>query len=1139
MQSLRLLIVAAATAFAVTCASAQVWTRDPSFAPALHNDIPALTNTTLAPAADGRVLAWGSFTHLGDGTFASRGLAYLRADGTPDPSFVSGVAADDAVCAAAPLGNGLVLAQILHNGVGSIVRFLANGQIDPTYTPLSADYRLNLTVQPDGGVLAWANYVRIAGTDRNHLARFKADGTLDSTFVSGLPTSTANIGAVAAQSDGKLYVSTYGQSYNWTSLGAGRLVRLNADGSIDATYSARDVSDAFSTLAVQSDGKLLAGAGKEITRFAADGSADATFAPAVPNLQKVERILVRKDGEIVVQAQIGSSGMLFPSDVLLISATGAVQRDLGATLIPGETLYLAAVENDGALLVTHGLPLPVSAMTLPVVGVSPSTATPTTATAADTSAILPWYPLMITPARAKLARVAADAGAISSADPGILLRNPGYVSRAFIDSDSRIVVTGSFTDVSGNPRSGIARFSSAGVLDPSFAPNLGEATAIDVLLYGGDGSTIVTESDLGDRGSDGFYQRTTKIVRIRADGTVDTPLNVPAADVHWHAIGADGRILVSYFTPDNAAEANLHLRWLNANGTVAATLPTQFAGLPQLNAVIAVTQDASAVAGATTIIAAGNTLPPSASAPASPSYANGIGFAQPLSDGHILIGGQFTGLNGTAVPGLGRLNADGSLDASYKPDLSGFSGTIYSSSPDSDGRVVVSGQIWEEGQLVWSRRRFLANGQRDPSYVFLQVPSTVTAVRWLDNGLPDLNFPTKITQADGTTAPIYGTLTASDGSVWTTYPLARFTASDVASITVPPSDQSVIAGHSALFLVGIGTRHTSTYQWSFEGNPIAGATLPFLQLTNVQPSQAGRYRVAVTVDGQTLTSTPAVLTVIGGASRIVNFSALTTTAPGATPIAGFVIGGNGAARTWLVRAMGPSLSKFGVTGTVDDPQLDLFSGSSPLAHDAGGAAGVDVAQMAQQVGAFPVYSKYFWYWLVPPTKESAVVATLAPGGYTVQSTSASGSSGTTLLEVYDSIPGGASGSLRNVSIRSKLGGEARTPILGFVIKGVVPLHVLIRGVGPTLGSLGVTNPVADPDLTVYSGSTRIAGNAGWADNADVVAAGKTVGTFALPAGSRDSAVVLTLDPGAYTVSLTSDSGGSGEGMIEAYVLDPQ
>jgi hypothetical protein len=125
----------------------------------------------------------------------------------------------------------------------------------------------------------------------------------------------------------------------------------------------------------------------------------------------------------------------------------------------------------------------------------------------------------------------------------------------------------------------------------------------------------------------------------------------------------------------------------------------------------------------------------------------------------------------------------------------------------------------------------------------------------------------------------------------------------------------------------------------------------------------------------------------------------------------------------------------------------------------------------------------------------------------------------------------------NVSTRGFVS-NTQTFIGGFVIVGTGPRTVLIRADGPVLSAFSVTNPLPDPVLTVYDNNGYVvATNTGWTTNttpSSISTAALEVGAFALPNPSPDSALLLTLQPGAYTAQITSAKGNSGIALFEAY-----
>lgn len=130
------------------------------------------------------------------------------------------------------------------------------------------------------------------------------------------------------------------------------------------------------------------------------------------------------------------------------------------------------------------------------------------------------------------------------------------------------------------------------------------------------------------------------------------------------------------------------------------------------------------------------------------------------------------------------------------------------------------------------------------------------------------------------------------------------------------------------------------------------------------------------------------------------------------------------------------------------------------------------------------------------------------------------------------------GRLANVSSRAQTGTGANAQILGFVVNGPRPRQMLIRGVGPSLASYGVTGALADPTLAIFDAAGRqVAANDNWGDGTslpDLRAAATSAGAFALVDGSRDSALLITLDPGAYSAQVSSVAGATGVSLVEIY-----
>ena len=263
-------------------------------------------------------------------------------------------------------------------------------------------------------------------------------------------------------------------------------------------------------------------------------------------------------------------------------------------------------------------------------------------------------------------------------------------------------------------------------------------------------------------------------------------------------------------------------------------------------------------------------------------------------------------------------------------------------------------------------------------------------------------------------------------------------------------------------------------------------------------------------------------------ARLINVATRVTVGGAAgTPITGFVLSGNGT-KSMLVRAIGPTLTAFNISGPLADPQVSVVSGTTLASNDNWLAA--DASTMTG-IGAFA---------LPAGSKDAALVASIGAGNFGVPVTARDGGSGVALLEVYDA-SGSASPLLANASARAFVGTGDSVLIPAFVIGGTGSLRLLIRIAGPALAQFNLPGVLADPTVTLFSGSTAIATNDNWssATNAsDVAAAATAAGAFAFPNGSKDAAILVTLPPGSDSAVASGVGATTGTALVELYVVPP-
>lgn len=294
----------------------------------------------------------------------------------------------------------------------------------------------------------------------------------------------------------------------------------------------------------------------------------------------------------------------------------------------------------------------------------------------------------------------------------------------------------------------------------------------------------------------------------------------------------------------------------------------------------------------------------------------------------------------------------------------------------------------------------------------------------------------------------------------------------------------------------------------------------------------------VRASGTTAVVAGAIETLVGR-EHLTNLSVRTQTQNATPLITGFVIAGT-AAKQVLIRAAGPAIAQapFNVPGTLGDPTLQVFRGNNSIAQNndwnTPAANGTAVTAATARTGAFAFRAG---------SNDAAIVSTLQPGPYTVM---IGGGNGTVLAEIYEVLANNEVAGARRLANTSARGlvSPGNPLIAGFVISGTIPQRVLIRGIGATLGAppFNVPGVLANPQLTLFRGTTALKTNDDWFRDADATfirEAAARGGAFALGAQSVDAAMVIYLEPGAYTAQVSGPTGANannstGIALVEVY-----
>jgi uncharacterized delta-60 repeat protein len=639
---------------------------DHSFDPGstLNNEV-----RSVAVQPDGKVLIAGSFAQV-HGALRP-GLARLNADGSTDFSFAPAAGGYTAVLLQ-PDGKVLV--------AGSTVsRLNPDGSLDPAFGGLQSienpGFVLAMALQGDGKIVIVGNFTRVNGTDRFDVARLNPDGSLDTGFQNGMGGITSPWGepanAVAIQPDGKVLIAGSFDSVNGTE--RHEIARLNADGSLDPTFQngmagvGRYFGGSYATqvhaLALQPDGKVLIGGYSDsvngvsrhgIARLNPDGSLDAAFQNGMLGVQgwEIDAIAVQSDGKVLIGGGFAQLNGSVAYNFARLNTDGS--RDTGYTAKIG-SVYSIALQHDGKAVIggaflvssppTHTAPwldvarfntngtmdtnfwngriFSVDSRDVPAIAVQP-----------DGKSLL---------AGLRLNSDGSPDTTFNHGTNGIHMDTaPIAPTSIAMQADGKVLIAGQFNKVNGVGRTNFARLNTNGTLDTAFAPSV--QPFVNCMAAQPDGKIVIGGQFFSVNGVG-----RTNIARLNRNGSVDTTFQngmsgasgsgnpfYPIAWVRSLALQTDGKVVIGGgFTNVNGSLRNGIAR-LNADGSLDTSFQNGLTGLywdygsPEVSKIVV------------------------------------------LPGGKILIGGQFSAVNGTPQNAVARIHPDGSLDGSFASPLDPF-----------------------------------------------------------------------------------------------------------------------------------------------------------------------------------------------------------------------------------------------------------------------------------------------------------------------------------------------------------------------------------------------------------------------------------------------------------------------------------
>ena len=574
---------------------------------------------------DGKMLITGTFyTYNG---IARRTIARLNADGSVDTTFNAGPDMEMDIRSIALQNDGKILIAGSYAFPGSsnrqhIVRLNADGTVDKTFDTGTSTYKAiqKAILQKDGKIIILGYFTEFNGVQKNYIARLNSDGTIDSTYQTG----TGSGGVLFAgllQNDGKLLIFGNIKNFNGTPITS--LARLNEDGTLDTSFE--DVAHAgILKMIQQKDGKIIIIGNfmfddnvqaNNIFRLNVDGTRDYSYnAVGTGASYAVLSSAIQKDGKIIIGGDFTFYNGKRVNRIARLNADGTLDGTFHTEKIVIDPVRKIVIQKDGKILI--------------------GTKNKNASTANC------------------LYRLNADGTLDATFNIGTGTQDPNTSSAIWgiaLQADEKIVIGGFFTQFNGLPAHHFLRLNTDGSIDKTFDVGSGvDYTVKDIAIQPADGKIIIV-------GGFAHYQAVEKfgIARIETTGKIDNTFLATGTDSELQSvlIQQDGKIIVGgmfYMLNSDSLFLPTSIARLNANGTTDNTYSQVQIGFIY-------------------------------------STAN-----QP--DGKILIGG--------AIPhGIARINADGTIDNTFDPgtgteDLSYFDfqdNNVYTISLQNDKQVIIGG----------------------------------------------------------------------------------------------------------------------------------------------------------------------------------------------------------------------------------------------------------------------------------------------------------------------------------------------------------------------------------------------------------------------------------------------------------------
>lgn len=899
-----------------------------------------------------------------------------------------------------------------------IVRLLSDGTVDSTFaTPTIFGFVYCAALQTDGKIVIGGTFSGVNGAANPGIARLNANGSFDSSFqATGFArfSSTTPIRGLLVQGDGQILVSGHLRVGTGGTAPRMPVVRTSTNGAVDSTFNSTSVVSSLGTgrdLLLQPDGKIVVAINNSVYRLNTNGSKDtsfrqpsildATFSPAIAGTPQTLQLY--SDGHLLIG---GFFTDVDPPGTAGFSHFGVARFNADGTL-------------DSSLVSSHRTGM--------------ETAPSSFARLADGSTLVSFPDTVHPPISYNVGRLLPDGSrdssfALSSSNPNGFLSG-GFNAHGLVQlPDGKFFVFGTKADTSYT----YGKVLPTGVEDTTFSPE-SQVPGFQSASALPDGKVLLSA------GTDAQATLLITLLRLRADGKFDTfstPESIRSGQVIRDsqgflnqmyvgslplAVQPDGKILFLYFV----FPGTFHLVRLNADGSIDGSFAETTFSPPDLTQSFPVVFDP---------VKAVTRQPPGGVWTASFPVLD----AHIQSDGRIVLAGHFTSFKGTPARGLVRLQPDGTIDSTFSvgggpqwtqtTETSTFFPGVENLEPQADSKLLVIGTFEAfNGVAAPGIASLNPNGSVDTSFVAPAIRDKSSRVstalaRQLDGSFL-LSGP--YTFPNESLSPSFIRLVAASPAAVNVSTRLFVGADDDALIEgfivqgPAGSSKKIMVRALGPFLTqfGIGdalanptleihdtnnVTVATNNDWKttqlgglITGNQFAEINDSRLAPSNdlesaiIAPLAPGRYTAVVRGAGNTSGTGLVDAYDLSPAStaRLANVATRGLIQPGDKLMtAGFIVQ-NGPLKV-VVRAIGPSLSAFGISNALPDTTLQLRdqNGGIVLEND---DWETDQKKELEDLGFQPSHRL-----------EAALVTTIQPGQYTAQVRGKSQASGIGVVEVY-------------------------------------------------------------------------------------------------------------------------------------------